>query len=311
MGRLIRGLAAEGTLRVLAVETTDITEKARERHQLSPTATAALGRAMSGVLLLTFLLSKTPKERVSLQFAGDGPLGGPVVEAAPDGFVRGYVKNPQAHPPLRPDGKLNVGMAIGRGELKVDRLLSNEELYRSSIELVSGEIAEDLVGYLWQSEQIPSAVLLGVRVNGTGTVHMAGGVAIQVLPGCPNEVIGRLEQNLQGRTGISDLLLQAGLRGAVETLMEGLDYDPTDLSVLGFREGHIPLHFRCRCSRQRALDALVYFSPKEREDMIIQDGGAEVSCHWCAEKYQITPGEIRSMSFGKDLVEDTASERFS
>jgi molecular chaperone Hsp33 len=302
MGRLIRGLAAEGNLRVLALETTDIAEEARERHQLSPTATAALGRAMSGVLLLTFLLSKTPRERVSLQFVGDGPLGGPVVEAAPDGLVRGYVKNPQADPPLRADGKLNVGAAIGRGELKVARLLSNEELYQSSVELVSGEIAEDLARYLWQSEQIPSAVLLGVRVNGSGAVHIAGGVAIQVLPGCPDEVIGRLEQNLQGRTSITDLLLEKGLDGSVETLMEGLDYDPTDLSVVGFHEGHIPLHFQCRCSHERALNALAHFSPQEREEMIVQDGGAEVSCHWCGEIYQITPEEIRSLSLAEGLV---------
>ncbi|MBO1437350.1 Hsp33 family molecular chaperone HslO [Meiothermus sp. CFH 77666] len=302
MGRLIRGLAALGNLRVLAVETTDIAEEARMRHKLSPTATAALGRAMSGALLLTFLLSKTPRERVSLQFVGDGPLGGPVVEAAPDGFVRGYVKNPQAHPPLRADGKLDVGAAIGRGELKVDRLLPNEELYRSSVELVSGEIAEDLARYLWQSEQIPSAVMLGVRVHGEGEVQVAGGVAIQVLPGCPEEVIARLEQNLQGRTSITDLLQERGLEGAVLALMEGLDYDPTDLSVVGFREGHIPLSFRCRCSRERALNALVYFSPQEREEMIEQDGGAEVLCHWCAERYQITPEEIRSLPLGDGFV---------
>ncbi|AWR85528.1 Hsp33 family molecular chaperone HslO [Meiothermus taiwanensis] len=300
MGRLIRGLAAEGNLRVLAVETTDIAEEARERHRLSPTATAALGRAMSGVLLLTFLLSKTPKERISLQFMGDGPLGGAVVEAAPDGFVRGYVKNPQANPPLRFDGKLDVGSAIGKGELRVDRLLSNEEIYQSSVELVSGEIAEDLARYLWQSEQIPSAVLLGVRLHGQGEVQIAGGVAIQVLPGCPDEVIERLERNLQGRTGITDLLLEKGLNGAVETLLEGLGYDPTDLSAVGFREGYIPLAFRCRCSRERALSALVYFSPEEREEMIEQDGGAEVQCHWCAEKYQITPEEIRSLPWGED-----------
>ena len=302
MGRLIRGLAAEGNLRVLAVETTDIAEEARERHRLSPTATAALGRAMSGVLLLTFLLSKTPKERVALQFVGDGPLGRAVVEAAPDGFVRGYVKNPGAHPPLRTDGKLDVGAAIGKGELKVDRLLSNGELYQSSVELVSGEIAEDLARYLWQSEQIPSAVLLGVRVNASGAVQMAGGIAVQVLPGCPEEVIGRLEQNLQGRNSITDLLLEKGLQGAVETLMEGLDYDATDLSAVGFHEGHIPLKFRCRCSRERALNALVYFSPEERESMIEQDGGAEVCCHWCAEKYQITPEEIRSLPIGEGFL---------
>lgn len=302
MGRLIRGLAAGGNLRVIAVETTDIAEEARERHQLSPTATAALGRAMSGVLLLSFLLSKTPKERVSLQFVGDGPLGGPVVEAAPDGFVRGYVKNPQAHPPLRHDGKLDVGRAIGRGELKVDRLLPNKELYSSSIELVSSEVAEDLARYLWQSEQTASAVLLGVRVNGSGAVHTAGGVAIQVLPDCPEQVVGRLEQNLHGRSSITDLLLEKGLEGAVQTLMSGLDYDPTDLSLLGFHQGHIPLSFRCRCSRERALNALIYFSLEEREQMVWQDGGAEVLCHWCAQNYQLTPEEIRSLPIGEGFT---------
>ncbi len=299
MGRLIRGLAAEGYLRVLAVETTDIAEEARQRHQLSPTATAALGRAMSGGVLLAFLLSKTPKERISLRFAGDGPLGGAVVEAGPDGSVRGYVKNPQAHPPLRADGKLDVGAAVGRGELRVDRMLPNDELYQSSVALVSGEIAEDLVQYLWQSEQIPSAMLLGVRMDVRGAVHIAGGLAVQVLPGCSEAVIERLEQNLQGRPAITELLLERGLEGTVETLMAGLGYDPTDLRAVGFREGYIPLRFSCRCSRERALNALVYFSPEEREEMIAQDGGAEVCCHWCGEKYQLTPEEIRSLPMGE------------
>lgn len=301
MGRLIRGLAAEGNLRVLALETTDITEEARTRHDLSPTATAALGRAMTGALLLSFLLSKTPKERITLQFQGDGPLGGPVVEASPEGFVRGYVKNPRAEPPLRPDGKLNVGAAVGQGELKVDRLLSNEELYQSSVELVSGEIAEDLARYLWQSEQIPSAVLLGVRVYGQGEVEVSGGVAVQVLPGCPDEVVRQLEANLEGRSSITDLLKEQGLEGTVEALMDGLDYDPTDLSVLGFRQGYIPAQFRCRCTRDRAIAALVYFSPQEREDMIEQDGGAEVLCHWCGDKYHITPDEIRALPLGDEF----------
>ncbi len=296
MGRLIRGLASEGNLRVLAVETTDIAEDARLRHDLSPTATAALGRAMSGAFLLTYLLSKTPKERLTLQFVGDGPLGGPVAEAAPDGFVRGYVKNAQVNPPLRPDGKLNVGAAVGQGELKVARLLSNGELYESGLEIVSGEIADDLSHFLWKSEQIPSAVLLGVRVIGQGDVQVSGGVAVQVLPGCPSEVVAKLEANLQGRTSITDLLLEKGLEGTVEVLLEGLDYVPTDLSGFsGFEQGHIPLEFRCRCSRERALNALVYFSPEERLEMIEQDGGAEVLCHWCAEKYQISVEELGSL----------------
>ncbi|MER3554027.1 MAG: Hsp33 family molecular chaperone HslO [Meiothermus sp.] len=295
MGRLIRGLAANGNLRVLAALTTDIAEEARIRHDLSPTPTAALGRAMTGALLLTFLLSKTPKERITLQFRGDGLLGGPIAEAAPDGLVRGYVKNPRVEPPLRPDGKLNVGAAVGRGELKVDRLLSNEELYQSSTELVSGEIAEDLARYLWQSEQAPSAVLLGVRVHRQGEVQVAGGIAVQVLPDCPDEVVRQLEANLSSRNSITDLLLERGLEGTIEALLEGLEYQETDLTVVGYRKGYIPLQFGCRCTRERALNALVYFSAQEREEMIEQDGGAEVTCHWCGDKYQITPEEIRSL----------------
>ncbi|GEM87449.1 Hsp33 family molecular chaperone HslO [Meiothermus granaticius] len=295
MGRLIRGLAAEGNLRVLAALTTDVVEEARLRHGLSPTPTAALGRAMTGALLLTFLLSKTPKERITLHFRGDGPLGGPIAEAAPDGLVRGYVKQPHLEPPLRPDGKLNVGAAVGRGELKVDRLLSNQEIYQSSTELISGEIAEDLARYLWQSEQAPSAVLLGVRVYGQGEVQVAGGVAVQVLPGCPDEVVRRLEANLLAHPSLTDLLLERGLEGSVEALMQGLGYQATDLKPVGYREGYIPLQFGCRCTRERALNALVYFSPQERQEMIEQDGGAEVICHWCGDTYRITPDEIRSL----------------
>ncbi len=304
MGRLIRGLAADGNLRVLAALTTDIAEEARTRHDLSPTPTAALGRAMTGALLLTFLLSKTPKESITLQFRGDGPLGGPIAEAAPDGMVRGYVKNSRVEPPLRPDGKLNVGAAVGQGELKVDRLLSNEELYQSSTELISGEIAEDLARYLWQSEQAPSAMLLGVRVHGQGEVQVAGGIAVQVLPDCPDQVVRQLEANLGGRSSITDLLLERGLEGTLETLLEGLDYQETDLSVVGYREGYIPLHFSCRCNRQRALNALVYFSPLERQEMIEQDGGAEVVCHWCGDKYQITPEEIRSLPTEEPVAQE-------
>jgi molecular chaperone Hsp33 len=295
MGRLIRGLAAQGNLRILAIESTDIAEEARVRHDLSPTATAALGRAMTGALLLSFLLSKTPKERLSLQFQGSGPLGGPIVEASTAGGVRGYVKNPKAHPPLRPDGKLDVGAAVGKGELKVDRLLQNDELYQSSIDLVSGEIAEDLARYLWQSEQIPSGILLGVRIDPEGMVHISGGIAIQVLPGCPEWATQKLEANLAGRTSITDLLLEKGLEGSIETLLEGLDYDPTDLSAVGFHEGYIPLQFKCRCSRERALASLVYFSPEERQEMIEKDGGAEVICHWCNTHYQISIDEIQSL----------------
>lgn len=304
MGRLIRGLAAEGNLRVLAADTTDITEEARRRHGLSATATAALGRAMTGGLLLAFLLSKTPRERVGLRFDGDGPLGGLIVDAGPDGSVRAYAKNPQAEIPLRADGKLNVGGLVGKGQLRVNRALSNGEIYDSSTELVSGEIAEDLAHYLWQSEQVPSAVLLGVRVYGDGSVQVAGGVIIQVMPEAPQAVIGALEANLSRVGGITPLLAEHGMERTVELLLQGLDYQRTDLTALGFKENSIPLQFQCTCSQQKALEALVFFDRSEREDMIAKDGGAEAVCHWCNERYWITPSEIRSLaepSKGKEV----------
>lgn len=299
MGRMIRGLAAEGNLRVLAADTTDICQEAQHRHHLSHTATAALGRAMTGGLLLAALLSKTPRERVDLRFEGDGPAGALMVDASPDGSVRGYLRHPQAELPLRSDGKLDVGGLIGQGELKVMRSLSNGEIYQSSTRLVSGEIAEDLAHYLWQSEQIPSALLLGVRLEAKGTVRHSGGVVVQVTPGCPDQVIAQLEANLAGVKGLTDLLEAHGLEGTVEHLLRGMDYQATDLSVIGFKQGHIPLQFRCRCSRTKALDSLAFFDPHERQAMIDEDGGAEVCCDWCNQKYQITPEEILSLEVGQ------------
>jgi molecular chaperone Hsp33 len=295
MGRILRGLAGEGDLRVVAAETTDVVEEARLRHGLSPTATAALGRALTGALLLAQLLLKTPKERLTLRVEGAGPLGGLVVEADAFGHVRGYVKNPKAEVPLREDGKLNVGAVVGAGVLRVDRSLPNGEVYTSAVPLVSGEMAEDLAHYLFQSEQIPSAVLLGVRVKGEGEVEVAGGVAVQVMPGAKEEVIARLEANLKDLPGITPLLRERGLEGALEALLAGLGFARTDLRALGYPQNEIPARFRCRCNREKALEALVFFTPEEREEMIVKDGGAEVVCHWCGEVYRFFPEEIRSL----------------
>ncbi|QWK21594.1 Hsp33 family molecular chaperone HslO [Thermus antranikianii] len=294
MGRILRGLAGDGQLRVVGADTADVVEEARRRHGLSLTATAALGRAMTGALLLAQLLLKTPKERVTLRIEGTGPLGGLVAEADVAGNVRGYVRNPRAEVPLREDGKLNVGELIGAGVLRVDRSLPNGEVYTSTVPLVSGEIAEDLAHYLWQSEQIPSAVLLGVRVKGEGEVEVAGGVAIQVMPDTPEEVLSRLEANLAGLSGITPLLRE-GLEAALERLLAGLGFERTDLKALGYPLNEIPARFRCRCNRKKALEALVFFTPEEREDMIVKDGGAEVVCHWCGEVYRFSPEEIRSL----------------
>ncbi len=288
MGRLVRGLAGDGAFRVLAAETTDAVEEARRRHGLSPTATAALGRALTGAALLAFLLSKTPRERVTLKIEGEGPLGHLVAEAGVDGRVRGYVGHPEADVPLSEKGKLDVGRLIGPGELRVMRSLPNGEIYDSSVPLVSGEIAEDLAHYLLKSEQIPSAVLLGVRVSPEGPVEAAGGMVVQVLPGAPEEAIARLEENLKDLPGFSALLKEKGLTGAVREVLKGLDFEPTDLG-----EG-VQVRFACRCDREKARDSLRFFGPEELREMA-EEGGAEVVCRWCGEVYRFSPEELRAL----------------
>ncbi len=288
MGRLVRGLAGDGAFRVLAAETTDAVEEARRRHGLSPTATAALGRALTGAALLAFRLSKTPRERVTLKIEGEGPLGHLVAEAGVDGRVRGYVGHPEADVPLSEKGKLDAGRLIGPGELRVMRSLPNGEIYDSSVPLVSGEIAEDLAHYLLKSEQIPSAVLLGVRVSPEGPVEAAGGMVVQVLPGAPEEAIARLEENLKDLPGFSALLKEKGLTGAVREVLKGLDFEPTDLG-----EG-VQVRFACRCDREKARDSLRFFGPEELREMA-EEGGAEVVCRWCGEVYRFSPEELRAL----------------
>ena len=293
MGRVIRGLAGNGAFRVIAAETTDVVEEARRRHRLSPTATAALGRALTGATLLAFLLSKTPRERVTLKVEGNGPLGHLVAEAGVDGKVRGYVGHPEADVPLSEKGKLDVGRLVGSGELRVMRSLPNGEIYDSSVPLVSGEIAEDLAHYLLKSEQIPSAVLLGVRVSPEGPVEAAGGMAVQVMPGAPEEAIARLEENLKGLEGFSALLKEKGLLGAVQEVLKGLGFEPTGLKELGLEEG-IPVRFACRCSREKARDSLKFFSTEELREMA-EEGGAEVTCRWCGTVYRFSPEELQAL----------------
>lgn len=286
VSHLVTGTAAAGTLRVLAADTTSIAEEARARHRSSPTAAAALGRSLTAALLLAQVLGKDERARVTLRIQGGGPAGWIVAEGSRDGSVRGYLRSPDADlPPRETDGKLDVGGLIGRdGDLAVTRLLENAEPYTGSVELVSGEVAEDVATYLLRSEQIPSAVLLGVLV-GNGGVQHAGGALVQAMPGAADETLERLEANVRALGQITTAMRHGGLLGVVDRLTEGLDYRPHERAQ--------SLEFRCRCSERRALDALAYFGPEEREDMVRQ-GGQEVVCHWCGHRYQITSEQIRA-----------------
>ncbi|ABF44855.1 MULTISPECIES: Hsp33 family molecular chaperone HslO [Deinococcus] len=284
---LLRGTAADNTLRLVGIDATRIVEEARLRHHLSKTATAALGRALAASALLAVVLGKKSDSRVTVRIQGDGPVGWIVSEGSVDGQVRGYVRDPGADLPVRgTDGKLDVRGLVGtEGELAVTRLLDNGEPYTGSVRLVSGEIAEDISTYLGVSEQIPNAVLLGVYEEG-GRVYRAGGLLVQAMPGATDETLARLEANIRGMGQLTDHLRRGSLLETMQTAAAGLD--------LVLAPEAQPVHFQCRCSRERAMESLRFFAPTERQEMM-DEGGQEIVCHWCGEHYHITPDEIADL----------------
>ncbi|UCH24373.1 MAG: Hsp33 family molecular chaperone HslO [Trueperaceae bacterium] len=290
MSYLLRGIAADGGIRVIAADTTALVDEARTRHRATPTAGAALGRTLTGALLLAHVLLKNPQDRVTVSLRGDGPLGGVIADAGLDGEVRGYVKNPQLSLRPREDGKLDVGRAVGSsGEIEVIRSHAPYgDPYSSSLELVTGEVAEDIAVFLARSEQINSAVLLGVYFE-NGTVAKAGGVVLQALPGADEAALTLLEANIRALGQLTEAMRRTSLVAVLEELCWGLSFElltPTGL----------PLSFSCRCSEAKALDAIAFFSPVERDRMVAEDGGAEVVCHWCGEQRWIGADAIKSLS---------------
>jgi molecular chaperone Hsp33 len=283
--RLARTLSADGTVRGLAAVTTSLVDEARVRHGTLPTATAALGRALTAALLLGGLL-KTD-ERVSLQFSGDGPLGGILVDATPEGAVRGFVTRPQTHlPPRR--GKLDVGGALGGGLLCVMRVPVGEgPPYRSVVPLVSGEIGQDVASYLVHSEQTPSVVAIGVFVHPDGRVGAAGGYLLQAMPGAEPTTLDRLEENV-GTAAAPSELVRGGL-GASDILTHLLA--GFDTHVLEERD----VKFECRCNRARVESAILAMGRAEMLDAIAHERRAEVICEFCAERYVLEEPELRAL----------------
>lgn len=296
MAHLLRGLTADGAIRAIAADTTDLVDDAVRRHGTSPTAGAALGRTLTATSLLSHVLLKHPDDRVTLRIDGGGPLGGIISEGGLDGSVRGYVARPDVAPPFRDDGKLDVGGAVGRqGSIEVIRSHAPYgDPFSSSVELASGEIGEDVAGFLARSEQIPSAVLLGVYFEG-GAVHTAGGVILQAMPGAPDAALDLLEANVRAFGSLTDGMRRDGLLASLHELTWGMEMGLMTDEAL-------PLRFACRCSDQKALEALAYFTPDERERMIAEDGGAEAVCHWCGERRWIGPDAIRSLADAGDEV---------
>ncbi|MBD2495527.1 Hsp33 family molecular chaperone HslO [Nostoc sp. FACHB-280] len=286
--QLIRATAAEGGIRAVGVITTRLTEEARQRHQLSYVATAALGRTMAAGLLMASSM-KRAGSRINIRVKGDGPLGGILVDAGLDGTVRGYVSNPSVELPPNAKGKLDVGGAVGSGYLYVVRDIGYGYPYSSTVELVSGEIGDDVAHYLVNSEQTPSALVLGVFVGATG-VTAAGGLLVQVLPKAARDeaLIETLESRVAALSGFTPLL-QAG-----KTLPEIFTDLLGDMGLSIFPETQM-LRFHCSCSFDRVLSALKILGEAELQDMIAKDNGAEATCDFCSRVYQASSDHLAQL----------------
>ena len=269
---------AEG-VRIYALCTTNLVQEAAIRHHTSHLASAALGRAMNGALLLAATMKEN--ERIALRLKGDGPIG-EVVADAEGTHVRGYVGDPDVFLPLK-NGKLDVGGAIGAGNIIVTRYLQNAEPFTGYAELVDGEIASDLTNYLYTSEQTPSSVALGVLVNKEGQVIASGGYFIQAMPGCAEETLAQLEENISLTPYVTQLLeLGYTPEKMIETIARGLDVTIQE---------SIELSYKCRCSREKILGALATLGQEDISAMS-QDEETEVHCQFCNETYKFSGEEI-------------------
>ncbi|MBD1936204.1 Hsp33 family molecular chaperone HslO [Microcoleus sp. FACHB-68] len=287
--QLIRATAAEGGIRAVGAITTRLVEEARQRHKLSYVATAALGRTMSSGLLLASNM-KRAESRVNIRIIGSGPLGGILVDAGLDGTVRGYVDNPEVELPPNSQGKLDVGGAVGSdGYLYVVRDVGYGYPYSSTVELVSGEIGEDVAHYLMTSEQTPSALVVGVFVGAQG-VTASGGILLQVLPKAASDeaLVQTLESRIASLSGFTPLL-QAG-----NTLPEIFEQLLGDMGLQILPEIQM-VRFHCSCSPDRFLGALKMLGEAELLDMIEKDDGAEATCHFCGEVYQASRDELAQL----------------
>lgn len=270
-------------VRAFAAVTTDLVEEARKRHNCYPVAAAALGRTMTAALLLAANLKTN--ENLTIRIVGDGPLGETIADADSIGQVRGYVKNPAVDLPLK-GIKLDVGKAVGNGHIYVTRFTGLKQPFTGSAPLISGEIAEDVTNYLLVSEQTPSSVGLGVLVQPDLSVQAAGGFMIQALPDAEDNVLEIIEKNLSMLPPVSQLVSEGkDSRGIIETLFNGLP--------ITFYES-MPLSFHCPCSHERVSNVLISLGVDELSEMI-QEGKAEVCCHFCAEKYNFSKTDLEML----------------
>ena len=291
MDRIIRATAGEGLIKMAVITARDTVQRAREIHSCSPTAAVALGRTLCGASLLGEAM-KEENASLTIRINGGGPIGSVVAVSDHEGFVRGYVDNPHIELPLRSDGKLNVGGAVGcDGMLTVSRDIGLREPYIGSTELRSGEIAEDLTAYLLESEQVPSACALGVLVDTDTSIKAAGGFLVQLMPGADEALIGKLEENIFLMDQLTTVLDEDGPEEIFRQVLKGLEYHLV---------AEAPVGYRCPCSRERIGLALSVIDEAELREMIDEGKDAEILCQFCDRRYSFTPLDLREILLAKE-----------
>ena len=283
MGELLRAISKDGSVKLTAVDLTDAVEQARRIHMTLPAVTAALGRTMAAASMMGSG-TKEDKGSITIRVNGGGPIGNIIAVADHMGNVRGYVQNPAVDMPLRRDGKLDVGGAVGKdGTLTVIRDLGFGEPVSGSVELVSGEIAQDLAQYFAESEQVPTACALGVLVDRDQSVLCAGGYMAQLMPGAAEDAIDRLEANVQGTGPVTERLRGGDLKDLAYSILAGLE--PEILQSYS-------VEYRCGCSRERVEAALAGIDKEELKTILEKDGSIEVKCRFCGKAYTFSHDDL-------------------
>ena len=288
--QLVRAISKDGYVKAVAVSTRELTERARQIHRTLPVATAALGRTLAAASMMGNAL-KGDGASVTLQIKGDGPLGRILAVSDNEGNVRGTVDNPSVDIPLRPDGKLDVGSAVGMdGTLTVIRDLNMKEPYVGSVGLLGGEIAEDLAAYFVESEQIPTACGLGVLVDRDQSVLVSGGYLIQLLPGASEDIITMVEGGIYAAGSVTELLKEdSDPESLLRRVMSDFDLEILEKS---------PIEYRCYCSRDRMERALISLGPEQLQSLIEEQGSAELCCQFCDNVQNFTKEQLESLLEG-------------
>lgn len=287
MGKIVRYITEDGSAFVIAADTTDVVARAEQIHKTSAVTTAALGRLMTACSMMGDML-KGKDDSITLRMNGSGPCGTLIAVSDSLGNTRGFVENPIVEIPLNDKGKLDVRGAVGTdGYLNVMKDMGMSEPYIGQTEIVSGEIAEDITNYFAVSEQTPSVCALGVLVNPDLTVSAAGGFIIQLLPGCPEEVIEKIEKSVSNIDSVTTMLSNGMTPDEIaKRALQGLNIDKLDESKI---------EYRCNCSRERVETALISTGIDSLKEMAEENQDISVECHFCDKVYNFTPDDIKKL----------------